>query len=245
MGKRARAAFRAADQKAAASKRRPTTAASRRQHDNDVDARMDAVTAEQKRSQPRVTRVDKESKTARGRRQREDDEEEAHDEVDAFMQQRDRIALDADDDERDDEMEDEDEGNARILDLPDDEEAEDEDDEQEDEEELDEDELYAEEPEDAFRPLPVDDILGEDDEQRRQRSLREEERLTTAWGKEQAAVLLGRHGRLRAGVRRRDSQGGGERSRHAHEEAAGTAQRDGLYAGRADGTQRRHTDGRD
>ena len=136
---------------------------------------MDAITAEHKRSQPRFTRV--------GRGQSAADSEEAGDEVDAFMQQRDRIALNPEDDEREDDVDDDDDRSARVLDLPDDEEAEEEeDDESEDEEELDEDELYADEPEDAFRPLPVDDILGEDEEQRRQRSLREEERLTTAWG---------------------------------------------------------------
>ena len=188
MGKRARAAFRAADKKAAASKRRPTNAASRRQLDNDVDARMDAVTAEHKRSQPRITRVDREGSAGRRSRQRAEDEEEAGDEVDAFMQQRDRIALNPDEDDREDEMNDEDDRTARVLDLPDDEEEAEQDEgdeeaEEEDGEELGDDELYAETPEDAFRPLPVDDILGENDEQRRQRSLREEERLTTAWGR--------------------------------------------------------------
>ena len=76
------------------------------------------------------------------------------DEVDAFMQQRDRIGLNPEDDDRKDD-EDDDDRDARVLDLPDDEEpeeAEDEEDE-DDEEELGEDELYAEEPEDAFRPL--------------------------------------------------------------------------------------------
>jgi len=145
---------------------------------------MDAITAEHKRSQPRVTRVGKEDKAGRRKRQRAEDEEEAGDEVDAFMQQRDRISLNPEDDDREEDMDDQDDRNARVLDLPDEEAAEDEDDDEEDDgEELDEDELYAEEPEDAFRPLSVDDILGEDDEQRRQRSLREEERLTTAWGR--------------------------------------------------------------
>ena len=182
MGKRARAAFRAEDKKVAASKRRPTTATSRKQLDNDVDARMDAVTAEHKRSQPRITRVGRVGTAAQRSRQRAEDGEESADAVDAFMQQRDRIALNAEDDDEDD-MDDEDDPNARVLDLPEDDvEAEDDEADEDDEEEADEDELYADEPEDAFRPLPVDDILGEDDEQRRQRSLREEERLTTAWG---------------------------------------------------------------
>ena len=186
MGKRARASFRAADQKAAASKRRPTNASSRKQHDNDVDTRMDAITAQHKRSQPRVTRLDKTDRAAGRRQQKADDDGEALDEVDVFMQQRDRVALNPDEDDVDDEKDDDDHRNARVLDLPDEEEADEDDESDEDDdesEELDEDELYGEEPEDALRPLPVDDILGEDDEQLRQRSLREEERLTTAWGR--------------------------------------------------------------
>ena len=100
------------------------------------------------------------------------------DEIDQFHRQRDFVALDS---SRDDEDVDEDEeelANSRVLDIPDgaDEEA-------EDEEEGEEGDDAEDGVVDAFAPLPLDDLLGEDDQQRRERSLAAERRLTTSWGR--------------------------------------------------------------
>ena len=181
MGKRARSAHRAASY--ASARPAASTAASRQSRDASIDERMAAITAQSKYSQPRITRVPK------GRRAAEADDDVAEDDIDRFHSQRDFIALDPrhDADERD---EDEEElANSRVLDLPDRDE-EDEEAEQEEEpegaevEEGEEEEVDDDDGADAFRPVPVDDLLDVDDNERRERSLAAERRLTTAWGRQ-------------------------------------------------------------
>ena len=174
MGKRARSAHRAESR--ASTRPTKSTTASRKSRDASIDERMDAITAQSKYSQPRVTRV------TRGRRAA-DEEDVPEDDIDRFHRQRDFVPLDprADQNERD---EDEDDlAHSRVLDLPDREE--------EEEEEEDEEEGEGEEDEvdddGAFRPIPVDDLLDEDDTARRERSLAAERRTTTAWGRQKRA----------------------------------------------------------
>ena len=146
---------------------------------------MDAITAQSKYSQPRITRVQPGSRAngrggSRGRALMADDDV-PEDEIDQFHRQRDFVHLDSrhDDDEVD---EDEEElANARVLDLPDGEEEEAEE-EGEDGDEAEDDEEGGG-ADDAFAPLPLDDLLGEDDNECRERALAAERRLTTSWGR--------------------------------------------------------------
>ena len=174
MGKRARAAHRAAAEAETASSRR-TSSAALHERDAAIDARLEAINSQRKYSQARVTRLPKGSNL----RQLQDaeEEEELRDEVDDFLLQRDRVAISGRDDEQDAEDDDDDAaaGGDNVLDLPDEEEMEEEDEEEDDGDDEEDDGA-------AFAPLSLDGIVGESEQERHDRSLAEEQRLSTAWG---------------------------------------------------------------